>query len=100
MLRADVISHAADRQVSACKKPFSERAPRLRDGYQMQCPRCVKPIAFDSSSEDPKIRRPLKAAGDSITPCGSRTLNAVFEVPHRASAPLRCSRKNHTKLST
>jgi DNA-directed RNA polymerase subunit RPC12/RpoP len=49
---------------SKCKKPFSERAPRLRDGYQMQCPHCMKLITFDSSSEDPNIRRPLKEARD------------------------------------
>jgi hypothetical protein len=49
---------------SKCKKPCTERAPRLREGYQMQCPHCMKLITFDSSSEDPNIRRPLKAARD------------------------------------
>ena len=49
---------------SQCKKPFTERAQRLREGYQMQCPHCIKLITFDSSSEDPNIRRPLKAARD------------------------------------
>jgi hypothetical protein len=43
---------------------FTERAPRLRNGYQMQCPHCMKLITFDSSSEDPNVRRPLKAARD------------------------------------
>jgi len=47
-----------------CKKPFTERAQRLREGYQTQCPHCIKLITFDSSSEDPNIRRPLKAARD------------------------------------
>jgi hypothetical protein len=47
-----------------CKKPFTERAQRLREGYQMQCPHCMRLITFDSSSEDPNIRRPLKAARD------------------------------------
>jgi DNA-directed RNA polymerase subunit RPC12/RpoP len=49
---------------SKCRKPFSERATRLRNGYQMQCPHCMKLITFDSSSEDPNVRRPLKAARD------------------------------------
>jgi DNA-directed RNA polymerase subunit RPC12/RpoP len=49
---------------SKCNRPFSERAQRLREGYQMQCPHCMKLITFDSSSEDPNIRRPLKAARD------------------------------------
>jgi hypothetical protein len=51
-------------QCSKCKKPFTETAHRLRDGYQMQCPHCMKLITFDSSSEDPNVRRPLKAARD------------------------------------
>jgi DNA-directed RNA polymerase subunit RPC12/RpoP len=54
-------------QCSNCKKPFTERAQRLRDGYQMQCPHCMKLITFDSSSEDANIRRPLKAARDFRT---------------------------------
>jgi phage FluMu protein Com len=49
---------------SKCRKLFTERAPRLRNGYQMQCPHCMKLITFDSGSEDPNIRRPLKAARD------------------------------------
>jgi DNA-directed RNA polymerase subunit RPC12/RpoP len=49
---------------SNCGKPFGERAQRLRNGYQVQCPNCMKLITFDSSSEDPNIRRPLKAARD------------------------------------
>ena len=34
------------------------------NGYQVQCPHCMNLITFDSSSEDPNIRRPLKAARD------------------------------------
>jgi DNA-directed RNA polymerase subunit RPC12/RpoP len=49
---------------SFCRKPFSERANRLKNGYQVQCPNCMKLITFDSSSEDPNIRRPLKAVRD------------------------------------
>ncbi len=51
-------------QCPKCRKPFTERAQRLREGYQMQCPHCMKLLTFDSSSEDPNIRRPLKAARD------------------------------------
>lgn len=49
---------------SKCRKPFSEKATRLKNGYQVQCPNCMKLITFDTSSEDPNIRRPLKAARD------------------------------------
>jgi DNA-directed RNA polymerase subunit RPC12/RpoP len=47
---------------SKCSKVFRERASPIRNGFQMQCPHCMKLIIFDSGSEDPKIRRPLKAA--------------------------------------
>jgi DNA-directed RNA polymerase subunit RPC12/RpoP len=49
---------------SKCRKNFNERAQRLKSGYQTQCPHCMKLITFDSGSEDPNIRRPLKAARD------------------------------------
>jgi DNA-directed RNA polymerase subunit RPC12/RpoP len=49
---------------SNCRKLFSDRANRLKNGYQVQCPNCMRLITFDSSSEDPNIRRPLKAARD------------------------------------
>lgn len=49
---------------SHCRKSFNERAQRLRPGYQTQCLHCMKLLTFDSSSEDPNIRRPLKAARD------------------------------------
>jgi hypothetical protein len=49
---------------SKCRKSFSERANRLKNGFQVQCPNCMGLITFDSSSEDPNIRRPLKAARD------------------------------------
>jgi DNA-directed RNA polymerase subunit RPC12/RpoP len=49
---------------SKCRKPFSERASRMKHGFQIQCPNCMTAITFDSSSEDPNIRRPLKAARD------------------------------------
>jgi len=52
---------------SNCRRPFNERARRLRQGYQTQCPHCMRLITFDSSSEDPNIRRPLKAARDFRT---------------------------------
>ena len=49
---------------SNCRKTFSERARRLKPGYQTQCLHCIKLITFDSSSEDPNVRRPLKSARD------------------------------------
>jgi DNA-directed RNA polymerase subunit RPC12/RpoP len=47
---------------SKCSKMFRERAQRIRNDYQMQCPHCSKLITFDSSSEDNNIRRALRSA--------------------------------------
>jgi len=47
---------------SNCRKSFGERAQRLKPGYQTQCTHCMKLITFDTGSEDPNIRRPLKEA--------------------------------------
>src|ERR1700704_5134122 len=34
----------------------------LKPGYQTQCPICIRLVTFDGGSEDPNIRRPLRAA--------------------------------------
>ena len=47
---------------SKCSMMFRERAQRVRNGFQTQCPNCLKLITFDSSSEDNNIRRALKSA--------------------------------------
>jgi hypothetical protein len=47
---------------SKCSMMFRERAQRIRNGFQMQCPNCFKLITFDSSSEDTNIRRALRCA--------------------------------------
>jgi hypothetical protein len=49
---------------SNCRKTFTERAQRMKPGYQTQCVHCMRLITFDTSSEDPNIRRPLKEARD------------------------------------
>ncbi len=48
-----------------CSMMFRERAQRIRNGFQMQCPNCFKLLTFDSSSEDPNIRRALKLAREA-----------------------------------
>jgi len=47
---------------SKCSTVFRERAERIRNGFQKQCPNCLKLITFDTSSEDTNIRRALKLA--------------------------------------
>jgi DNA-directed RNA polymerase subunit RPC12/RpoP len=47
---------------SKCSMMFRERAHRIRNDFQMQCPNCFKLITFDSGSEDTNIRRALSLA--------------------------------------
>lgn len=47
---------------SNCRKMFSDRAQRIKPGYQIQCQHCMRLITFDNGSEDPNIRRPLRDA--------------------------------------
>jgi hypothetical protein len=47
---------------SKCSTVFRERAERVRNGFQKQCPNCLRLITFDNASEDSNIRRALKSA--------------------------------------
>jgi predicted nucleic acid-binding Zn-ribbon protein len=47
---------------SKCSTVFRERAQRIRNGFQTQCPNCLRLITFDNASEDSNIRRALKLA--------------------------------------
>jgi len=52
---------------SKCSMMFRERAQRIREGYQLQCPHCFKLLTFDGSSGDNHIRRALKNAKEIRT---------------------------------
>ena len=47
-----------------CSQVFRDRAQRVRNGYQTNCPHCNRLITFDSSAEDRNIRKALSAAKD------------------------------------
>jgi hypothetical protein len=49
---------------SKCSMMFRERAQRIRNGFQTQCPHCFKLLTFESNSEDRNIRRAIKLARD------------------------------------
>jgi len=53
---------------SKCSMMFRERAQRVRNGFQKQCPHCLKLITFDSSSDDNNIRRALTASRELRQP--------------------------------
>jgi hypothetical protein len=48
-----------------CTKVFRERAQRVRDGFQVNCEHCSRLLTLNRDSEDPFIRRALRAAAKS-----------------------------------
>src|SRR5437762_1741092 len=52
---------------SKCSMVFREPVARIRNGFQMQYPHCLKLLTFDGSSDDYNIRRALKSAHDVRT---------------------------------
>jgi hypothetical protein len=56
---------------------FRERAQRVRNGFQMQCPHCLKLLTFDSGSEDRNIRRALMSARDLRMALGAARPKAI-----------------------
>jgi phage FluMu protein Com len=47
-----------------CTKLFRDRAHRVRDGYQVNCGHCNRLLTLNRDTEDPHLRRALKAAGE------------------------------------
>lgn len=45
-----------------CSSVFRERGSRIKNGYQLNCPNCNRLITFDTSSEDPGVRKAFQAA--------------------------------------
>jgi len=64
---------------SKCAMVFRERVERIRNGFQMQCPHCLKLLTFDGSSDDYNIRRALQSAKDVRT---------AIEAAREQSAPV------------
>jgi hypothetical protein len=48
----------------ACTRMFREKASRVRDGFQVNCANCNRLITLTKETEDPFIRKALKAARD------------------------------------
>src|SRR6266851_849171 len=59
---SDWIGRPIKIKCSKCSLTFRERAHKIRNDFQMQCPHCIRLITFDSSSEDINIRRALRQA--------------------------------------
>ena len=59
-----------------CSQVFRERAQRVRNGFQTNCPHCNRLITFDSTAEDRNIRKALSSA---------KELRHVIEASRRAA---------------
>ncbi|MFZ0765640.1 hypothetical protein [Bradyrhizobium sp.] len=60
-----------------CSQVFRDRAQRVRNGYQTNCPHCNRLITFDMSAEDRNIRKAL---------IGAKELRLVIEASRRAAS--------------
>lgn len=45
-----------------CSQMFRERAQKVRNGFQTNCPHCNRLITFDSTIEDRNVRKALQSA--------------------------------------
>ena len=62
-----------------CKRVFGEKAKRLRDGVQLNCPDCYKLITISKETDDPFMRRALKTAKDIRAAQEAELVKAVYE---------------------
>jgi predicted nucleic acid-binding Zn-ribbon protein len=60
-----------------CSQVFRERAQRVRDGFQTNCPHCNRLITFDATAEDRNIRKALSSA---------KELRLLIEASRRTAA--------------
>ena len=70
-----------------CKRVFREKAKRVRDGAQLNCPDCCKLITLSKETEDSVMRRALKTAREIRAAQEAELVKAVYA--GAASAPPR-----------
>lgn len=66
-----------------CSSMFREKGSRIKNGLQLNCPNCNRLITFDTSSEDPGVRKAFQAA---------RTLRAQQDAEATAAQATRQDR--------
>jgi len=57
-----IMDHKVKIRCPACKQVFRERANKVRDGVQLNCPNCCKLLTLHRDTDDPYLRRALKLA--------------------------------------
>ena len=71
----------------ACTRVFREKANRVWDGVQVNCPNCCKLITLSKETDDPFLRRALKTAREMRAAEQDRIAAAVYK--GTASTPPR-----------
>ena len=64
---------------SKCSMVFRERVERIRNGFQMQCPHCLKLLTFDGRSDDynETVTRLVRDLGFTCALTARRGLNDI-----------------------
>jgi hypothetical protein len=70
-----------------CKRVFREKASRVRDGFQVNCPDCYRLLTLSKETQDPFMRRALKEAREIRQEMQDRLAKAIYA--GEASAPKR-----------
>ena len=70
-----------------CKRVFREKASRVRDGYQVNCPDCYRLLTLSKETQDPFMRRALREAREMRAAELDRKAAEIYK--GTASAPPR-----------
>jgi len=65
-----------------CKTVFREKCTCLRDGVQLNCSSCNKLITLNRETDDPMIRRALKAAREFRAAQEAKIVEAAYGKEH------------------
>lgn len=71
----------------SCKRVFREKAGRVRDGAQFNCPECYRLLTLSKETQDPFMRRALRDAKAIRQEMQDRLAKAIYV--GEASAPKR-----------
>jgi uncharacterized C2H2 Zn-finger protein len=62
----------------ACKQVFREKASKVRDGVQLNCPLCCKLLTLNRDTDDPYFRRALKLAREIRAVAQARMIEKAY----------------------
>ncbi|MGY3341411.1 transposase-like protein [Bradyrhizobium sp. USDA 4474] len=71
----------------ACRQVFREKVGKVREGSQINCQHCNKLLTFSRESEDPFMRRALKAAKEIRTAIQEGVVQKAYGRSEGAAEP-------------